>query len=345
MIKFFRKIRQNLLTENKFSKYLLYAIGEIVLVVIGILIALSINNKNQQRINEEKITSILKEIQNDLLQDIEFSKTIFDYHIYTDSISKLILNDTYTYDDYKNGNTIQIGFNYRDFNTITNGYDNFKRNIDNVPEKYSSIIKDLKNLYESEKTNVDVFNERIRETVYKNIDEVFSFNWAQDRAKRIMSEERINYHLNSNHYKNMVIKYMGDRINVFRQSKIYKIDAISLYNKIAELLKSKDSIPENLTYNSVKDSLSLNDVVGTYELKETVNNFWNKTIDINEENNQLFLSNEDPVDIEILWYDKSIFVDKRKSSPLLVIFNRSKKGELYISSGINNSAIYEKTKG
>jgi hypothetical protein len=54
MIKFFRKIRQKLLTENKFSKYLLYAIGEIVLVVIGILIALAINNSNQNRITREK---------------------------------------------------------------------------------------------------------------------------------------------------------------------------------------------------------------------------------------------------------------------------------------------------
>ena len=49
MIKFFRKIRQRLLTENKFSKYLLYAIGEIILVVIGILIALQINNWNEGR--------------------------------------------------------------------------------------------------------------------------------------------------------------------------------------------------------------------------------------------------------------------------------------------------------
>jgi hypothetical protein len=39
MIKFFRHIRQKLLSENKFSKYLLYAVGEILLVVIGILIA------------------------------------------------------------------------------------------------------------------------------------------------------------------------------------------------------------------------------------------------------------------------------------------------------------------
>ena len=53
MIKFFRKIRQRLLTENKFSKYLLYAIGEILLVFIGIMIALHVNNKNQEHWREK----------------------------------------------------------------------------------------------------------------------------------------------------------------------------------------------------------------------------------------------------------------------------------------------------
>ena len=47
MIKFFRKIRQNLLIKNKTGKYFKYAIGEIVLVVIGILIALNVNNYNE----------------------------------------------------------------------------------------------------------------------------------------------------------------------------------------------------------------------------------------------------------------------------------------------------------
>ena len=57
MIKFFRHIRQRLLTENKFSKYLLYAIGEIALVMIGILLALQVNNWNQNRLdkNEEAL--------------------------------------------------------------------------------------------------------------------------------------------------------------------------------------------------------------------------------------------------------------------------------------------------
>lgn len=52
MIKFFRKIRQNLVMENKTSKHFKYAIGEIVLVVIGILIALQINNWNSNRIQK-----------------------------------------------------------------------------------------------------------------------------------------------------------------------------------------------------------------------------------------------------------------------------------------------------
>ena len=53
MVKLFRKVRQNLLSKNKFTKYLVYALGEIILVVIGILIALAINNGNQNRINKD----------------------------------------------------------------------------------------------------------------------------------------------------------------------------------------------------------------------------------------------------------------------------------------------------
>lgn len=74
MIKFFRKIRRKMLTENKFSKYMLYAIGEIVLVVIGILIALSINNWNEQRkeiVQEQKILLQLKLEFNKNLEQLE----------------------------------------------------------------------------------------------------------------------------------------------------------------------------------------------------------------------------------------------------------------------------------
>ncbi|WP_411766164.1 DUF6090 family protein [Winogradskyella sp. A3E31] len=68
MIKFFRKIRHRFLSENKFRKYLLYAIGEIVLVVIGILIALSINNWNGHRKQKAYEITILEEIKENLIK-------------------------------------------------------------------------------------------------------------------------------------------------------------------------------------------------------------------------------------------------------------------------------------
>lgn len=69
MIKFFRKIRQKLLVENRFNKYLIYAIGEIVLVVIGILIALQINNWNERKKDRDFEIKMLKELKVALVND------------------------------------------------------------------------------------------------------------------------------------------------------------------------------------------------------------------------------------------------------------------------------------
>ncbi len=70
MINFFKKIRKKLLSKNKFSSYLIYAIGEIVLVVIGILIALQINNWNEYKKKEQYELSLLKEMKKNLRADI-----------------------------------------------------------------------------------------------------------------------------------------------------------------------------------------------------------------------------------------------------------------------------------
>ena len=92
MLKFFRKIRQKLLTENKFSRYLIYAIGEIVLVVIGILIALQINNWNESR----KVAEIKHTIYQNLLSDLQTDSNYIDEKI-------IELNASITlYEDYLN---------------------------------------------------------------------------------------------------------------------------------------------------------------------------------------------------------------------------------------------------
>lgn len=70
MIKFFRRIRQRLLTENKISKYLLYAAGEILLVMIGILLALQVNNWNTNKQNRLIEQNFLKNLKADLEIDL-----------------------------------------------------------------------------------------------------------------------------------------------------------------------------------------------------------------------------------------------------------------------------------
>lgn len=66
MIPFFRQLRQRILTDHKFSKYLLYAIGEILLVVVGILIALQIDNWNKERQERAEEKVLLSNLLDDL---------------------------------------------------------------------------------------------------------------------------------------------------------------------------------------------------------------------------------------------------------------------------------------
>jgi hypothetical protein len=70
MIKFFRNIRKKLADDNKPLKYMRYAVGEIVLVVIGILIALQINNWNEDQKEREIEVKVLKEIAENLEANI-----------------------------------------------------------------------------------------------------------------------------------------------------------------------------------------------------------------------------------------------------------------------------------
>ncbi|MFD1004965.1 DUF6090 family protein [Winogradskyella aquimaris] len=79
MIKFFRHIRQSLIMNNKTSKYFKYAIGEIILVMIGILLALQVNNWNEERKHHKSEKEFYKGIAYDLNQDLEFIRYVRSY--------------------------------------------------------------------------------------------------------------------------------------------------------------------------------------------------------------------------------------------------------------------------
>jgi hypothetical protein len=99
MLRFFRQIRQRLLTDNpsdqarragRLSKYFLYAIGEIALIVIGILLAFYLDNINAEKQAREVETELLKELKSNLLSNIEILertlKTEAEYLSYNEMI-------------------------------------------------------------------------------------------------------------------------------------------------------------------------------------------------------------------------------------------------------------------
>ncbi len=139
MIKFFRQIRQQSLKENKTSKYLKYAIGEIVLVVIGILIALSINNWNQDRTNRTEEQNYYKNIQRQLNEDkngiegnIDYNSSFLAQFLYAieiiekndrssiDSLAKISLNLQKSSDFHRQSNIYQAMVNSGEIKLLKN---------------------------------------------------------------------------------------------------------------------------------------------------------------------------------------------------------------------------------
>ena len=137
MIKFFRKIRQKLLSENKFSKYLIYAIGEIVLVVIGILIALQINNLNEEKKNREFEKEILIQIQENInIDKLALKHIVNDFSKAITSSEKILQSDV----SDKNKDSIKIWLGniimFDRFQPLTNAYEVIKsKGLDKISNK------------------------------------------------------------------------------------------------------------------------------------------------------------------------------------------------------------------
>jgi len=140
MIKFFRKIRYDLMEQNKTGKYLKYAIGEIILVVIGILIALSINNWNENRKAEEK--------QNNLFSNliIDFESRLIELNEFkvgkTESIKSILqLNSIIA----ELGKRPEEGILDNHLSKIVNGY-KFNEEFEMLEVVFSTgLINDIKN--------------------------------------------------------------------------------------------------------------------------------------------------------------------------------------------------------
>ncbi len=182
MIKFFRKIRQNSIKENKVSKYLLYAIGEIVLVMIGILLALQVNNWNENRKNNNLKQSYKENLIADLNKDIDnlerFNKINTAFEKDGFYLSDFMENKLIEIDTLRLINSIVSCAYIPNFTIMSSTYNDLI-NSNNI-KLYNDIkLKRLLDEYYIQNEWITLFNNRILKTAwYDYRDEILKFHSA-----------------------------------------------------------------------------------------------------------------------------------------------------------------------
>ncbi|MCW5518162.1 DUF6090 family protein [Muriicola sp. Z0-33] len=220
MIKFFRKIRQNLLSEGKTGKYLKYAIGEILLVVFGILIALQINIWNEHRKNQNTLsgylTFLMEDIENDKYQLV---KLIQEREASLESTTKII-------NSYRSNIPISApdflhAFNYivveQKFDNNTNGFDKVQNSplfdsegfhrIRNLIRDYTKAIDQVKFVESKQNTSSEIMeSELLRNGFYDNTWEDFREYYQPDIFQS--KSEKTNYLNEINNYNQIKAIFM-----------------------------------------------------------------------------------------------------------------------------------------
>ena len=170
MIKFFRKIRYDLMEKNKTGKYLKYALGEIVLVVIGILIALSINNWNETRKDQQELRNILQNIATDMRVDALNLKDNLEYAKEENKRIKTFLNNK----DYSGftRDSLQKSLQVYSYNSIwrTSGFDNLKNSGITQYGEYEKVVKRIKDYYDQWIPMIKSLEDDFEQSVIKSDD-------------------------------------------------------------------------------------------------------------------------------------------------------------------------------
>ncbi|HSM64581.1 MAG TPA: DUF6090 family protein [Gillisia sp.] len=243
MIKFFRKIRQNSLSEGKSGKYFKYAIGEIILVVIGILIALSINSWNENRINQQNEKLILMALHKEFisnkiqldtvlfinrrsLQSVKYVRSKLPIDIQTTNLDSLAyhlftLGYTYTFNPSKGVTNALI--NSSTFNLISNN------ELRQLLIGWDDVVTD----YQEEEINaLNNYVNQLKPFEKKH------FYW--DNSKNWLTDPRVNLSiLESLEFDNYILDRYYDLTNILENNSGELKNMTKTIDKIIELSKPR----------------------------------------------------------------------------------------------------------
>ena len=203
------KERNNFIQNHKIFKYTVYALGEVLIVTIGIFIAIQLNNWNENRKTTNKVKGILKEIQTDLSYNRKQLQPVILWYKQRDSLIQLVKSKSLTVADYqKNPELLTLINFYNAKEIVKTGYLKLKDHIDAVPKEYEDVLADLNILYnqmvpmaERYAIVMESFNHRMHERW------ALKYLWFSEPRDVTNIEARIHHFLTSEEYQNDVRLY------------------------------------------------------------------------------------------------------------------------------------------
>lgn len=205
--------------KNQSSKYIKYAIGEIVLVVIGILIAVSINDWSETNKQKQELQNIYTIISEDLKQDIKHVDEIIEQYKIRDSIFQRILNNKITKEDYKNCLfCTRVITGYPDLTINKNGYNLLAKYTNNSKYYKDSLQLRAMQFYTKQLVELHADDGIISEDLKSNYtDWKNNYHWFADYITGRNLDGFIDYALNDPDYKNRVANFYFLHIKIYAQ--------------------------------------------------------------------------------------------------------------------------------
>ena len=221
--------------ENKTETYFKYAIGEIVLVVIGILIALSINNLNETLKQKETTNSIYSIVKEDLNNDIsEIDSFLKDYNEVMKPSFKTVLETNLTKEDWlKNPQYMVVIGGFEDFSINQRGFELLKTQSNLILNTKQNLASEINLFYNQHIVEIDV---AIEELLHENVELTKNLkknDWYSSFLIHNEIEDVIDYISNNPSAKNDITLYYltffvyAEELSVFRENAkklIIKID-------------------------------------------------------------------------------------------------------------------------
>lgn len=250
MLHFFRNIRKSLLKEGRVSKYLAYALGEIFLVMIGILLALQVNNWNEQRKSNALMDSRARVLLKDLQYNVQECNLIIDFADQYDSIIDRVLLNPVDSIIIENTNTLLATQTAQFFKESLM---TFLEAEEQLPEKYVHLIPELKalnRLFRSQE-NWERITLEDREDITRNVMFTNAYDLTNSNPNRLRGElQRL---ASSNQFRNRVLFSYG---STFLEENAWDVTQIRASSLI--LLWKLKKVVEGNPNNDINDFMGKN---------------------------------------------------------------------------------------